>query len=123
MTEYVLKFSSHHSRVCSKLSESAVRDTQLDALLMSFFSGLGFLLQKFWEESELFFLFWLHICMYLGLHLSSIHLLLALALLYWRRFCMSHKIFSCSSEEKVACQMILDKMGLKGYQVHLIPVC
>lgn len=28
-----------------------------------------------------------------------------------------HDILSCSYDDKAACQMILDKMGLKGYQV------
>lgn len=42
-----------YQRVSWKLFELAVLDTQLDELLMSFFSDLVFLLLKFWMEGKI----------------------------------------------------------------------
>lgn len=55
MEKYVIKYSLW-CRVFSKLSESVVLDTLPDVLLMSFFSGLVFLLLKFWMGSKSFLL-------------------------------------------------------------------
>lgn len=35
-------------------------------------------------------------------------------------FLIDRDYFFCSHDDKVACQMILDKKGLKGYQVIII---
>lgn len=107
-------------------SESAVLDILLDEHFMSFFTALVFLLLKFWKGSKcIFFVSNGILCFYLApslLFILSSFNLFILGIVHSCFRSNSYYFFVNSCDEQVACQMILDKKGLKGYQViHISP--
>ena len=101
-------------RVFLRLSGSAVLVIPLGEHFMSSFTALGFLLQKFWRESKSrIFRFLVLIPGWIWIHIFHV----LLNQFYYPEVLICHYYFFYSYDDKTACQMILDKRGLKGYQV------
>jgi hypothetical protein len=89
----------HPNRVFLKPLESAVLVIRQGNYSMIFYIAFVFLLLKFWKRSE-------YDCstMKCPFFLQFYHVIMTM-------------FFSGRNDEKVACQKILDKIGLQGYQV------
>ena len=89
----------HPNRVFLKPLESAVLVTPQGNYSTIFYIAFVFLLPKFWKRSE-------YDCSTMKCPFAPPGL-----------SCNYDHIFSDRNDEKVACQKILDKIGLQGYQV------